>query len=359
MMRALIFFAAILLTSCAAQKQGVPNSKKKRIDQLIKAQAERQSPGFSVAVVENGKIVYERSTGLANVEKDLAATSQTNYRIASVTKQFTACAILQLVNKGQLSLTDNLRKFFPEFPAYANAITVHHLLNHRSGLIDYEDVMDKHGVAVLDADVQRILVKQDHTYFPPGTQYRYSNSGYAILARIVEKVSGKSFEWFINSQIFVPLGMKNSSMNIRGINIPHRAYGYTKDTTGYAATDQSLTSYVLGDGGIYTSMEDMARWSANLVEDQPVLPGILQWAGDNSDAIAGGGRNARYGCGWQIDEYKNEKRFFHTGSSVGFSTYHAVYPGKKIGVIVFSNRVSPTLNTQELGDQIGAIMLEP
>jgi len=151
------------------------------------------TPGASVAVVKDHKVIYQRGFGLANLETKTKIEPRTNFRLASITKQFTALSIMMLENENKLSFDDTLLKFFPDFPDYASKITIKNILQHTSGLLAYEDHMpDTLTIQLKDKDVVEILMKQDSTYFPPGTEHRYSNSGYAVLAMIIEKVSGKT-----------------------------------------------------------------------------------------------------------------------------------------------------------------------
>lgn len=181
-----------------------------QVDELMSAY-QGNVPGASVLVIHNGSVVINRGYGLADLEERRAAVPDTNYRLASVTKQFTAACILLLRQDGKLQLDDPVSKWFPALPAATQAITVRHLLSHMSGLIDYEDVIPAGMTQQLhDADVLKILEGQDRTYFAPGTSYRYSNSDYALLALIVEQTSGQSFATFLRERIFQPLLMSNT-----------------------------------------------------------------------------------------------------------------------------------------------------
>ncbi|HZQ47860.1 MAG TPA: serine hydrolase domain-containing protein, partial [Verrucomicrobiae bacterium] len=224
-------------------------------------------PGASVMVIKDGKVLLAKSYGLADLENKVPSAPDVNYRLASVTKQFTAMAIMMLADAGKMSFDDSITRFFPEFPAYGKPITVRHLLNHTSGLIDYEDIIPPGTtLPVLDINALRLLQQQDHTYFPPGNQFRYSNTGYAFLALIVEKVSGQTFAAFLRDKIFMPLHMDQTLAYESGIStVSNRAYGYTAQKNGdYIRTDQSVTSSVLGDGGIYSSINDLYKWDQAL-----------------------------------------------------------------------------------------------
>jgi CubicO group peptidase (beta-lactamase class C family) len=284
-------------------------------------------PGASVLVVHNGEVAFRKSYGMANLEERIAATPETNYRLASVTKQFTAASILLL----GIPLDDPITNYLP-LPAYANAITVRHLLTHTSGLIDYEDLIPAGTTRQLkDADVLELLAKQSTTYFSPGTQYRYSNSGYSLLSLIVERVSGQRFADFLRTKIFEPAGMKNSVAFEEGIStVSNRAYGYSREKSGWKRTDQSLTSAVLGDGGIYTSVDDLVHWVAWLEAgrfDRALVP-----ATPTDDP------GVKYGFGWRISEHGRRTYVWHSGETIGFRNAIVRFPAEHLAVVVLTNR---------------------
>jgi len=176
------------------------------IDSLLTPYQKPDTPGASVAVLSHGNVIFKKAYGFANVDRSTPASPGTNYRLASVTKQFTATAVLMLIDRGKLKLDSRLTEVLPGVPTYARGITIRHLLTHTSGLVDFEDLIpDSQTVQVLDKDVLMLLSRIDSVYFPPGAKYRYSNSGYALLALAVEAVSGQSFAKFLKQQIFEPL----------------------------------------------------------------------------------------------------------------------------------------------------------
>ena len=314
----------LLTTGCAASMH------ESKIDALFSAYAGRV-PGASVGVVEEGKLVFAKSYGLANLEEQTAATPRTNYRLASVTKQFTAMAIMILAERGKLSYDDSISTFFPALPS---SITIRHLLTHTSGLLDYEDLIPEGTTRpLLDRDVLDILARQNETYFPAGTRYRYSNSGYAVLALVVERRSGLSFAEFLRANLFVPLGMDSSVAFEEGIStVADRAFGYSRAGDGFHRTDQSLTSSVLGDGGIYASIDDLARWVASLDAKPLVSEERLREA--TSPLVATDKEGVRYGFGWRIAQ----DRVQHTGETIGFRNALVRFPARKLAVIVLTNR---------------------
>lgn len=310
-------------------------------------------PGASVLVIENGKTVVDRAYGYADLEARTAATPQTNYRLASVSKQFTASAILLLAQDGKLHLDDPVRKWLPSLPASADAVTLKHLLTHTSGLIDYEDVMAQDATEneqVHDAEVLRLLESQNRSYFAPGTDYRYSNSGYALLALIVEKASGKRYAAFLHDRIFAPLGMNDTIAYEKGVStVAHRAYGYSLVDGKWRRTDQSSTSAVLGDGGIYSSIEDMAKWDAALYDDRLLDAGSRKlaatpWTKTDDPAV-------EYGYGWRISGDSQ----WHSGETIGFRNVIVRYPQARLTVVVLTNRDDP--EPYRKAQQIAALFL--
>ena len=289
-------------------------------------------PGASVIVVRENRVVFRKSYGLANLEERTAAAPDTHYRLASVTKQFTAAAILTLAEQGKLSLDDPIRRWLPSLPAYADPITIRHLLTHSSGLIDYEDVMPSTTTIQLkDADVLRLLETQSATYFRPGSSYRYSNSGYSLLALIVEKASGKRFADFLREQLFTPLGMTTTVAHEEGIStVVNRAFGYSRDGSAWHRTDQSMTSAVLGDGGIYTSADQLVHWLDVLDQGRFAEASLPRVETDK--------KGVKYGFGWRISERDGRRVVSHTGESIGFRNAVVRFPDEKLSVVVLTNR---------------------
>jgi CubicO group peptidase (beta-lactamase class C family) len=344
--------ACFLLLCVAPMASSQPNSgKAARTDALFADFTGANAPGVSVMVIRDGKVLYEKSFGLASLEEKQRATSKTNYRLASVTKQFTATAILILAERKKLSLDDRLTDFFPDFPAHGREIRVRHLLNHTSGLLAYEDFIPPGTTKpVLDGDVLEILKRQDRTYFPPGTQFRYSNSGYALLALIVERVSGLTFAEFLKRNIFAPVGMRATRLNLQdALPDRNRAYGYSKRDGVWERTDQSLTSYVLGDGGVYSSAHDLRKWVRALDAARLIRRELLDEAmsatiparplGEDRSAT-GAEERLGYGYGWFVSRYREMDAVWHGGSTMGFRNHLLRIPEKKMTVIVLTNRNS-------------------
>jgi CubicO group peptidase (beta-lactamase class C family) len=294
-------------------------------------------PGASLLVVKDGSPVVRRSWGFADIERRVAATPATNFRLASVTKQFTAAAILLLAEDGKLSLDEAIGKWFPAFPPTIRAVTVKQLLTHTSGIIDYEDVIPRGTTGQLhDADVQQLLESRDSSYFEPGTQYQYSNSGYALLALIVERASGQSFAAFLKARIFDPLGMTGTVAHKEGISrVSHRAFGYAASGDTWTRKDQSTTSAVLGDGGIYSSIDDLAKWDAALYDSRLLSDESRRLA--FTPHTATDDPEVKYGFGWRI----TGETLWHSGETTGFRNVIVRFPARHTTVVILSNRSDP------------------
>jgi CubicO group peptidase (beta-lactamase class C family) len=324
--------AAAMLAGCATPG----GTMQAKVDQLMRDYAGSQ-PGASVLVLRDGVAVVRASYGRANRDQRIAVTPATNFRLASVSKQFTAACILLLMEEGKLRLDDPIAQWLPSLPPATREVTVRQLLTHTSGLIDYEDVIPPSLTRQLkDADVLTLLESQNRSYFAPGTAYRYSNSAYVLLGLIVEKVSGRSFRDFLSERIFQPLGMRNTVAHVEGRTvIKHRAYGHSHEKGEWVRTDQSQTSATLGDGGIYSSIDDLARWDAALYDGRLLKPET--WAMAFTPATPTDDPTVEYGFGWRI----TGETLWHSGESIGFRNVLVRYPKRHLTVIVLTNRNDP------------------
>lgn len=319
------------------------------VDQLFQDYSGDGLPGASVMVIRDGQPILSKSYGLANVETGAAIESSTNFRLASITKQFTATSILMLVDGGKLSLDDSIRLHFPEFPVFAEGITIRHILQHTSGIEDYEPIYgDRFPAQVTDRGVVEIISKTEGTMFAPGSQYSYSNSGYAILAVLVEDLSGKTFADFLQDNIFSPLEMSNTVALVGGVTmVPNRSFGYSVVDGEVTFSDQSAWSAVLGDGGIYSSVEDLIKWDRALYDN-----GLIS-AELRAESWTPGLEN--YGFGFRIDEYNGHRRYHHSGSTSGFRNHMQQYPDDLLTVIILTNRADP--DVARLADRVADLYL--
>ena len=346
--------AITLLLSCSAFAQSP------RDISAIFSDLKPSDPGCAALVVNKGQTVFKQGFGVINLDQPAAITSATNFRLASVTKQFTAAAIMLLVRDGKLRYEDRLTDLFPQFPPYARDITVRNLLNHTGGLLDYEELWDGEYPdtpadklpQIRDAQVLQLLVRQETGRFPAGTHFAYSNSGYSVLSQIVEKISGQPFEDFLRARIFQPLGMTNTIAFVDTRNIvPNRSYGYRKEKGSWIFSDQSSTSAVLGDGGVYSSLDDFEKWinalrTHKLVSAEEMKSALTpinapKFQADSEESPA-------YGFGWFLDPYKGHRRMYHTGTTIGFLNAIEYFPDDDFATVVFCNRTDVKPNERAL-----------
>jgi CubicO group peptidase (beta-lactamase class C family) len=313
--------------------------------------ASPKDPGLAVLVRKEGRTVFARCAGVADLRTARPIDGRTDFRLASVTKQFTAAAVMLLVRDGKLRYEDSLAALLPGFPEYGRAVTVRHLLNHTSGLPDYEDLMPPVDPSapveltqISDEGVLALLEKQAAGRFPPGTRWSYSNSGYVVLGLIVARTSGRPFPDFLRDRIFRPLGMTDTVAHVRGRDeVARRAYGHTKDAAGWRETDQSPTSATLGDGGIYSSLDDLAKWDEAL-RRHTLLSGDEMRPALEPVTVAGGppvgpdGAPAAYGFGWFLDPWRGRPRMWHYGETVGFRTAIERLTRDGVTAVVLANR---------------------
>jgi CubicO group peptidase (beta-lactamase class C family) len=308
----------------------------KRLDSVINSSILQGEPGIALYVETSGKTVYNKGFGMADTESKKTIEPNTNFRLASVSKQFTAMCILLLEKDKKISFEDPISRYLPELPpSVGNKVLVRHLITHTSGIMDYEEVMDNTiTTPLLDLDVLNILRKQENTYSNPGTEFRYSNSAYALMALIVERISGQTFPEFMKERIFKPLKMKRSLVYEAAVAIPNRSFGFARNNNmKLYANDQSLTSAIKGDGGVYTSLDDYKRWTHALWKGTLLdLPSVLKRLNFSIKEVTG----SFYGPGWFYFD-KGNPALFHSGSTCGFSTYSINIPGQKTSIVYFSN----------------------
>jgi CubicO group peptidase (beta-lactamase class C family) len=311
------------------------------VARLLRPYDKPDAPGISVLIAHRGQILWRQAFGLADLEARIPATPATNYRLASLTKQFTAMAIMILAARGRLSYDAGLHDFLPDFPAYGRSITLRHLLHHTSGLPDYEALISAGTTTPLtDRQVLALLAAQRRTYFTPGSRFRYSNSGYALLALVVEVVAGVPFAAFLDRNIFQLLGMRDTVAYESGRStVSRRAYGYHSTPAGFVRRDQSLTSAVLGDGGIYSSTADLYHWDqalngARLASRQALREAFTPGVWIKQDRLG-------YGFGWFCETYRGRPTVWHYGSTTGFRTAIERFPEQQFTVIVLRNYDEP------------------
>jgi CubicO group peptidase (beta-lactamase class C family) len=320
------------------------------VDAAIEALIDADGPGVAVLASASGKVLYERVRGLASVELGVPLTPATRFRIGSVTKQFTAAAILTLAERGSLSVDDPLSRFFPEFPR-GDEVTLRHLLTHTSGIHSYTDEPEFLEEVTLPADPDELIDEiEGFTYdFEPGLGWRYSNSGYFLLGRIVEIASSRSYGEFLEETFFAPLGMDDTGVVESGAVIPSSASGYGVQAGRVRkALDWDMTR-AGGAGALYSTVRDLQRWNEALFAGEvlsaeslaaalsPVELGEDVPAADNQLGMIGGG----YGFGWIISEFRGRSIVEHGGGLHGFVSHLARIPELELTVVVLSNAAPP------------------
>jgi CubicO group peptidase (beta-lactamase class C family) len=387
----IIAIAALLALGPAARTpaRSSETSTAKKIDAVFSGVTSPGAPGLAVLVRNNGQPVFKRGYGVRDLRSKAKIDAHTNFRLASFTKQFTAMAIMLLVRDGKLRYDETLTEIFPDFPAYGKAITIRNLLNHTSGLMDYEDLMQnvfpyKHDSPdfagalppdsllpqIQDAEVLTLLKQQTTAKFAAGTNWAYSNSGYVVLGVIVANVSGKSYGEFLHARIFAPLKMNHTVVFQKGKNeIANRAFGHSKENGTFKETDQSATSATLGDGGVYSNLEDLAKWDDALrnhtllseKEFEPALTPVKlndgsepHWPADPNDDNLHPGKPVSYGFGWFRDPNQGRQRMWHTGNTMGFRTVIERFTeGDGLTVVILCNRTD--LDPEKLALQVAEL----
>jgi CubicO group peptidase (beta-lactamase class C family) len=384
-MKLIIAIAALLVLGTAAKTpaQSSGASTDEKIDAVFSGVTSPDAPGLAVVVRKNGSTVFERGYGVRDLRSNAKIDARTNFRLASFTKQFTAMAIMLLVYDGKLRYDETLAEIFPDFPAYGKIITIRNLLNHTSGLPDYEDLMDaaekvkgpiwspEHQIQ--DDEVLALLKQEKSGKFAPGTGWSYSNSGYVVLGVIVAKVSGKTYGEFLRARIFAPLKMNHTSVFQKGKNeVVNRSFGHSKEGDALKETDQSATSGTLGDGGVYSNLEDLAKWddalrNHTLLSERDFQPALTpvklvdgsepHWPKEPSDDNLHPGKPVSYGFGWFLDPYQGRQRMWHTGSTMGFRTVIERFTeGDGLSIIILCNRTD--LDPEKLALQVADLIFK-
>jgi CubicO group peptidase (beta-lactamase class C family) len=314
-----------------------------RVDKLFAQWDKPDSPGCSLGVSQNGKVVYEHAYGMANLELGVAITPSSVFHIASASKQFTAMAILILAQRGQLSLDDEVRRYITELPDYGTPVTIRHLLTHTSGLrdgFDLADLSEPHDEEVGgNYGLLKRIVRQNALNFAPGTEFRYSNSGYALLAMIVKRVSGQSLRTFAEANIFKPLGMTHTHFHDDPVMIvPNRTSGYYRDERGlHVAIDEwRWASDIVGNAHLYTTTGDLLLWEQNFADLRVGNRALV--AAMQTPTSLPSGETSGYGFGLWITQYRGLRRIWHGGGDPGYNANVARYPDQKLAVAVLCNQ---------------------
>jgi len=345
----LLLLSCILSLASYGQLPQQQDSLEVYIDAILSPYSGANQPGATVAIIKDGKIVFKKGYGMADLKRRKANGPNISYKIASVSKQFTAAAIATLVQDGKLSLSDDVRKYVPDFPDYGKLITIYHLLYHTSGIRDYMVLMWLTGKSFEDnftnADALAMIYRQKELNFVPGHRCVYSNSNYILLAAVVENVTGKNLALYARETLFKRLGMQHS-----GFENPHsapkaeQALSYYITPGGYTAFENRFKA--IGDGNMHTTIDDLAKWDQCFYSSDPIIAQLL------TRGKLENGNNLTYGMGIMTGAYKNENIQMHPGAFLGYRSELLRFPDKRVSVICLANNeeINPELLTRAIAD---------
>jgi CubicO group peptidase (beta-lactamase class C family) len=331
-------------------------TKGEQVDQLLSRWDNRNTPGAAISVIMNGEIAFKNGYGMANLEYDIPISSTTIFHIASVSKQFTAFAIVLLEEEGKLSLDDDVRKYIREVPDFGDTITLRHLVHHTSGLRDQWNLLALAGWRLDDVitkeQILKLVANQKELNFRPGEEFLYCNTGFTLLAEVAERVSGQSFTDFTRERIFEPLNMRNTFFyDDHQRIVKNRAYSYFIDSTGFK---KSVLSYSnVGATSLFTTVEDLSKWALNFEDPVVGNEGMIEKM--NRKGSLNNGDNINYALGQSVNIYKGLNRIGHGGADAGYRTYIGRFPEQDFSVVVLSNDAN--FNSQLMAMKVTDIYL--
>ena len=351
-MKKLLTCTLVVAAACCAE-----DDRGKRVDEILQQWNKPAMPGAAIAVVQDGKVAYEKGYGSANLEYGIPITPNTVFHVASVSKQFTAMAIVLLEQDGKLSLEDDIHKYLPELPDYGHKITIRNLLQHTSGVRDQWQTLALAGWRLDDVITQKqilhMLFRQKELNFEPGTRHLYSNGGYTLVAEIVNRVSGKPLPQFCDERIFKPLGMTRTHFHDDHRRIVQdRAYSYEKARDGFQASPLNYAN--VGATSLFTTAPDLTKWLDNFRD--PKVGGAKAIARLEEQAVLADGQNVDYALGLAISKYRGLRTVSHGGADAGYRSFVQWFPDQQLGVAVVSNLAS--FNTGNIANKIAEVYLD-
>ena len=349
----IILSIPFFMSSCNENSTIAKQAVAEKLDSLFTARYGENTPGGAVFIMKGNETVFEKSYGIANYDTKLKIDSNTFFNIASVSKQFTAMALLKLHEEGKLSIEDNVKKYFPEFKAeFFERIKIKHLLSQCSGLPDARPRDDRNFVlTATDMQSTGVFKELEKINFEPGTNYEYQKPTFEVGYAIIEKVTGKGFEEYMKENIFDPAGMSATLYFEAGRQIPRMAHGYipeNEEKTQWKEYDYGEESFFAtkADGGIYTSINEFIKWEKALRNNIIISDSLKQVAHSPITTVSGSKYSnyqnrpyTSYGYGWFIEEVPGwPRKVYHTGDNGGFQIYAGRFPEKEVLVLVFENR---------------------
>ncbi|CAM1367631.1 CubicO group peptidase, beta-lactamase class C family [Tenacibaculum sediminilitoris] len=308
-----------------------------KIDEILKAQYKDNESGVVTLVAKQGKVIYRKAYGKANLELDVNMKPENVFEIGSITKQFTAVSILMLLEEGKLSLEDDITKFIPNYPTKGKQITIHHLLTHTSGIKSYTSMRKFGEVMTKDESPLKFIdfFKNEPMDFEPGEKYKYNNSGYFILGYIIEKVSRMSYPKFVEERIFKKLNMNSSCYGSHTKLIKNRATGYQKRNEGFVNAQYISLTLPYAAGSIMSNVDDMLQWQKAISNNILVQKETIDKAFTNY--TLNNGKKINYGYGWSFNEINGVPTIEHGGAIPGYRSMGVYVPSEDVYVIIFSN----------------------
>ena len=328
-----------------------------RIDAVLAATYKPDAPGATVIVVKDGKTLLRKAYGLADVENRKPLTPDTPLRLGSITKQFTATAILMLAEEGKLKLDDDITTYLPDYPTHGKKITIEHLLTHTSGIVSYTGKPGFMAGMTKDRTVAEMIAffKDDPLEFDPGARYRYNNSGYFLLGAIIEKVSGQTYDQFVAQRIFVPLGMERTAYEGHERSKAAQALGYTKGQGKFIPSPPLSMTQPYAAGALVSTVDDLARWDAAITSGR--LLKAASWQKAFTPYTLNSGAGTGYGYGWGIGKLQGVPMISHGGGINGFSTFALRLPAEKLFVAVLTNADSGLPRTEDVAFKAAALAI--
>jgi CubicO group peptidase (beta-lactamase class C family) len=350
--------AVLSLISISVSAHSLNDIIKEKINDLFKEFDNQNSPGAAVVIVKDGKIFYKQEYGIANLEYSIPIKSNSIFHIGSVSKQFTAFSILLLEDQGGISLNDNISTYLPELKDFG--IKIHHLIHHTSGLREIEGLLQLCGFSTADLieedQLMRLISRQKELNFNPGDEIEYCNTGYVLLAKIVEKITGELFHQWTEQNIFQPLGMINSQFYEDCTEIVNnRAYPYWIPEDDNKIIKGILNYSYVGPTSVFTTSDDMAKWLSNFTQLKVGNEQIINTMLSETDTL-NNGELLDYGYGLGVTSYKGNKVILHSGHDAGYRAADLYFPEYKLGLAILSNFYS--INPMEYGFKIADMFLE-
>ncbi|MFM9905181.1 MAG: serine hydrolase domain-containing protein [Pyrinomonadaceae bacterium] len=357
--RVTIILLAVLLLNGVSSGQRTTTSNAKiesRVDAFVRSKmAEHHIPGLSLAVVRDGKIVLVKGYGVSNLELNTPATSRTRYSLFSITKTFTAVAVMMLVESGSVALDDPISKYLPDLPVAWREVKIRHLLSHTSGIEGFRDHIGKLGDQTADHTQKELigLTASLPLQFEPGSKWDYSDTNFYLLGMLIEKVTGKPYEHFLRKRIFDPLKMSDTRVDSISDIIPNRASGYVWDKTRFVNAKPYSPTITFSTAGLSSTVLDLAKWDAALYTDKllkkDTLNEMFSYTKLNSGEMI-----SNTGIGFGLSPFRGHRRAGHVGSGEGFATSMSRFLNDKVTVILLSNAGQEGFTIKDIENEIAA-----